>query len=865
VDAHGTATPHLLDGVRVIEWADERAEYVGMVLAGLGAEVIKLEPIGGSPTRRIGPFLEDRPGPDRSLYFWQYNRGKRSIALDPRSNADREQLEELLRDADVLLTSETARDLSGAGWGDARLRASFPRLVVARVTPFGDEGPWADYVGSDLIHLALGGQVMNCGYDPRPDGEYDLPPIAPQMWHAYHVTGENMLMAILGALFRRERAGTGQILSGAIHEALSKNTEIDLMNWVMLRSPVRRQTCRHAVDSVSLSPTIQQTKDGRWFMTHPTGRTGGPALRGFLDSFGMASDLDEAEEEVAHAGRVIPGSSPVDDVLAHTLALVERVVRKHTYADYPWRDAQDAGIMVAPLRRPEENMDDPHWRVRGTYAEVAHPELGRSFTYVASKWVSSETSWATGRRAPLVDEDRHAILAESAARTAARDVTALVVAPSQPERRGPASRHGRAFALDGVRVLDFGWFLASAGGTRFLAALGAECLKVEWAANPDTRIGAMAPVGGRAARRAATGPLEGVLDPDMGGQFNNKNAGKRGISLNVRHPEGLAIARRLVAGSDIVAEGFSPGVLDRWGLGYDELRAIKPDIIYAQQSGMGALGTYGRFRAIGPIAGSLSGLSEMSGLPEPAMPAGWGYSYLDWIGAYSFASAMLAALYYRERTGMGQRIDASQTETGLFVGGTAVLDRSANGRGWTRYGNRSPYKPAAPHGIYPSSGGDAWIAIACFDERHWRELIAEAGEPEWAHDLRFATLELRLGAQDALDAAIGGWTNGRDRYELMDALQARGVPAGVCQTAEDRVETDPQLRELAWLTELPGTRIGTWPVADFSVRMSETPADIGGPVGRAAPIYGEDNEYVYGELLGYSTADIARLAEDGVI
>ena len=139
----------------------------------------------------------------------------------------------------------------------------------------------------------------------------------------------------------------------------------------------------------------------------------------------------------------------------------------------------------------------------------------------------------------------------------------------------------------------------------------------------------------------------------MGGQFNNKNAGKRGISLNVRHPEGLEIARRLVAMSDIVAEGFSPGVMDRWGLGYDELRRIKPDIIYAQQSGMGTAGPYGRFRAVGPIAAALSGVSEMSGLPEPAMPAGWGYSYLDWIGAYSFATAMLAALYHRDRTGRG--------------------------------------------------------------------------------------------------------------------------------------------------------------------------------------------------------------------
>src|SRR4029077_8668403 len=132
--------------------------------------------------------------------------------------------------------------------------------------------------------------------------------------------------------------------------------------------------------------------------------------------------------------------------------------------------------------------------------------------------------------------------------------------------------HNKPFPLQGVKILDFAWFLASAGGTRFLAAMGAESFKVEWKDNPDTRLAAMAPIGGRAARDAATGPLPGVTDPDMGGQFNNKNPGKRGISLNVRHPKGLEIARRLVAMSDVVAEGFSPGVLDSWGLGYDALR-----------------------------------------------------------------------------------------------------------------------------------------------------------------------------------------------------------------------------------------------------------------------------------------------------
>jgi crotonobetainyl-CoA:carnitine CoA-transferase CaiB-like acyl-CoA transferase len=502
---------------------------------------------------------------------------------------------------------------------------------------------------------------------------------------------------------------------------------------------------------------------------------------------------------------------------------------------------------------------DPHWLARRSCTDVEHPELGRSFRYATSKWRATRTSWVVGRRAPLLNEDAATVTPERP-----RDLPVTAPGARPPLHEGRSTR-GKPFPLHGVRILDFTWFLASAGGTRFLAAFGAESIKVELKSHPDTRMAAMAPVGGRAARDRATGPLPGVTDPDMGGQFNNKNPGKRGISLNVRHPRGLEIARRLVAMSDIVAEGFSPGVLDSWGLGYDALRAIKPDIIYVQQSGMGAQGTYGRFRTVGPVANSFSGLSEMSGLPEPAMPAGWGYSYLDWMGAYSFALAMLTALFHRERTGEGQWVDASQAEVGLLISGTTILDWSANGRIFTRYGNRSPYKPAAPHGAYPAAGDDRWLAIACFTEAEWRALTEVAGHPEWATDVRFKDLAGRLKHQDTLDALVSGWTKSRDGYEAMLALQRAGVPAGVCQTAGDRCDNDPQLAALEWLTEVTGTRIGRWPLAEVPVKMSESPAYIGGRLDRGAPCYGEDNDYVYGELLGMSSVEIKSLADEGVI
>ena len=855
----------LLDGLRVVELADEQAEYVGLLLAGLGAEVIKVEPPAGSPTRRIGPFLDDIEGAERSLHFWAFNRGKRSVVLDLSDPSGHDQLRGLLASADVLVESTPRGFLDELGLSADELASAFPALVVARMSPFGDIGPWAGYRGCDLVHLALGGVMANCGYDPRPDGTYDLPPIAPQSWHAYCIAGEQLAIGVVAALLFRRRTGRGQRVSCAVHEAVAKNTELDLMSWVMRRVPLFRQTCRHAAERVSFAPTITHTKDGRWIIMMGLGGRGAEAVAGLLERYGMPDDVAVSNSTVS-TGRPIPGSGHSTLADVHLVEAWGRLVRKFAYADVPWQEAQAAGLLCAPLRKPHENALDDHWWLRQTFSEITHGELGRRFVYPTGKWVSTETAWVPGRRAPGIGEDTAALAESSVARAAAlRAIDRPQRAPSGADGNSGVPTRAMPFALEGIRILDFTWFLASAGATRFLSAFGAECLKVEWHEHPDTRLGAMAPVGGRAARDSATGPLPPVSDPDMGGQFNNKTPGKRGISLNVRHPRGLEIARRLVRISDVVAEGFSPGVMDRWGLGYEALRELRPDVIYAAQSGMGARGSYGRLRAVGPIAAALAGVSETSGLPGPAMPAGWGYSYLDWLGAYSFALAILAALEYRERTGQGQWIDASQTETGIFASPVAILDWSANGRAASRTGNRSPYKPAAPHGAYRCAGEDHWVAIACFDDHDFAALARVAGHGEWLTDPRFATLAARLRHQDALDAVLTRWTQTLDRYDVMTALQAAGVAAGVCQTAQDRCDNDPQLRALGWLTEVDGTKIGRWPVAGVPLAMSESPPYIGGVVDRGAPCYGEDNEYVLGHLLGMSKSEIAELAEDGVI
>ena len=851
-----------LADLRVIEIADEQAEYCGRVLAGLGADVIKVEPPDGSPTRRIGPFYQDAEDPERSLFFWQYCFGKRSVVLDLESGAERERFIELLGTADVLLESTPRGWLAGLGLGADALRERFPSLLVARMTAFGDDGPWADYRASDLVHLALGGPMMNSGYDPRPDGTYDLPPIAPQVWHAYHIAGEQLAIGLLGALLHRRRTGEGQTLSLAVHEAVSKTTELDFMSWIMRAAPFNRQTCRHAHEKVSPMPNIGQTKDGRWILAMGAmGTTGWDALVGLLDRYGMAADLQERVGSLGKAGA--PGVGPRMDpeTATHVTEVILRLIRKFTFDEMPWQEAQRAGLMWVPLRKPHENALDEHWWERGSFAEVEHPELERSFTYSVGKWVSNRAPWKIGPRAPRLGEHTDEVLGDLSRRPTA-----------VPARPGPAagarrSRHGKPFALDGVRVVDLTWYLASGGAPRFLSAMGADVIKIEWHENLDLRLNyAQSPIGGREAREKATAPLPSDNSTiNLSGQFHNKRPGQLGISLNLRHPKGIEIVRRLIGGADVVAEGFSPGVMEKWGLGYPALCEIKPDVIYVQQSGFGQQGKYGRYRTVGPVAQAMGAASEMSGLPEPAPPAGWGYSYLDWFGAYTMALAIVAGLNHRERTGEGQWIDSSQCDCGIYVSGTSILDWSANGRVWQRYGNRSPYKPAAPHGAYRCAGEDRWIAIACFDDADWKAVAEIAGRPEWLADARFATLEARLAHQDALDAAVESWTREGDRYALMERLQAAGIAAGVCQNMQDRCEHDPQLDHLQWLTELTGTEIGTWPVSEMPVKMSATPPHMGGPIDRGAPCYGEDNERVYGELLGMSTREIASLKEEGVI
>lgn len=408
-------------------------------------------------------------------------------------------------------------------------------------------------------------------------------------------------------------------------------------------------------------------------------------------------------------------------------------------------------------------------------------------------------------------------------------------------------------ALSKYRICDFTGQLAGAGATKWLAAFGAEVIRIE------------DPV--RQGRWDILRGVEPFVDErrgiDLGGGFNNHNTGKYGITLNLRTDRAREILRELIAVSDAVTENFAAGVLASWGFDYAAMKAIKPDIVYVSNAGFGHTGPYARFKTWGPIVQAISGLTFTSTLPGQP-PAGWGYSYMDHTGAYYMAMAVLLALIHRERTGEGQWVDLACTEAALGLHGPAILDWTVNGRPMRRdeplCSNRSAWPPMAPHGIYPCAGADQWVAIACRDDADWQALGTVIDEP-WCNEPRWATLAGRLAEQDDLDERLRAWTANRDKFQIAEAVQNAGVPAAPVQTPEERIEHDPSTAAFGLWPTVTHTQMGRVRVDGLPVHFSETDWRIE----RGAPCLGEHTDEVLGRVLGYDESEIAKLREEGVI
>lgn len=423
--------------------------------------------------------------------------------------------------------------------------------------------------------------------------------------------------------------------------------------------------------------------------------------------------------------------------------------------------------------------------------------------------------------------------------------------------RRPRPRTG---PLAGIRVADFCWMGVGAVATRLLADFGADVIKIE----DRSRLDMPRRLPFYKDDPRTYGDEDPNPDPDKGGLFNNYSRNKLGVTINMRAARGRDLADRLIAASSVVTENFAPGVMERWGLTYERLCELSPEVVYARMSGYGHSGPHVGYRSYGPVIQAVSGLTFVSGLPDRE-PSGWGLSHMDNQAAYYNSAALLMAILHREATGKGAEIDVSAVEAGINLLGPLLLDVAVNDRPTRRpgfpTGNRLENALAAPHGVYPCSQEDRWVAIAVFDDDDWSRLVKALDGPAWADDPRFATQAQRHACQDDLDAHLSAWTRTRTPHDVMHQLQGAGVAAAAVQDAEDLAETDPQVAHRGTFFEMDHPVIGPARFEGSPVLFSGFAQDNW----RSAPLLGEDNDYVFTEVLGLPADEVAELAAEGII
>ena len=386
--------------------------------------------------------------------------------------------------------------------------------------------------------------------------------------------------------------------------------------------------------------------------------------------------------------------------------------------------------------------------------------------------------------------------------------------------------------LKNIRILDFTWVLAGPFATRILADFGAEVIQVQ--------------------------PLvTEVEDRFARGYYNTWNRNKLGITLNLNRPQGVALAKKLVGISDAAVENFAPRVMANWGLDYDNLKKIKPDIIMLSMSAMGHTGPWRDYVGFGPTVQAFSGITYLTSYPGKP-PSGLGSSYADHVAGLMAALALLGALEHRWKTGEGQYIDVSQVEAMSSLLGSAFLEYAIDGKPPEPAGNRP--SEAAPHGVYRCRGDDRWCAIAVFTDEEWQGFKRALGNPAWTEGSKFSTLASRLRNAEELDKLVEGWTKEHTAEEVMALLQGQGVAAGVVQDASD-LANDPQLRARGFFIELEHPELVKTISDAVPIKLPDTPARYS----RAAPMQGQDNDYVYKQLLGMSDDELAELRQQGII
>ncbi|MYE32797.1 MAG: CoA transferase [Chloroflexi bacterium] len=804
-----------LDGLRIIELAEGVAgPYCGKLFADLGADVVKVEPPEGDRTRRAGPFKDGEPNPEGSGLFLYLNTNKRGVTADLATDEGREAVLGLLAGADALVTDLYEDDLRALGLDYDDLRERFPALVFTSLTPFGRGGPHGSYRGNAFTSYHASGMSWETPTNQVRDPA-NQPPLAPGNPQADYMTGATGAAATMGALFQRESTGRGQLVDISGQEANANHIRTTISSVVHNPDLV---TGREKVNFDFLVPC----SDGYVFLTpyhfdHWWDR--------FQEIMGEP-DWARSEAFLTAADRAL--NCDAIEPLVHLWSV------QYTRAEL-YQMSLDIGIPCFPVYSPAEMMESTQFKARDFLESVEDPEAG-AFVRPGPAALLSETPYRQAGRAPRLGEHNAELLSQPAAEPPA---------PASGDQRPADRRAAGDLPLSGVRVIDFGWILSVPHSTAWLGALGADVIRIE----SEHRLDLLRATG----MTRGSGGIPGL---NRSGPFLGLNYSKRGVTLNLQTDRGKALAKELVSSADIVTMNYAAGVAERLGLGYQDLTAIKPDLIMMFGSPLGQTGPEAHSTGWGPTTLAYTMLPHVTGYPG-GTPSSMGGSYPDFVVGVHMAFAMMSALRHRDRTGQGQYIDVAMGETTVAMTPEPLLEWTMSGTDQPMRGNRDPGR--APQGVYPSAGEDRWVAISVEDDEMWAGLRRALGDPEWARDPGLGTLEGRQARHDDIDRELSAWTSSRSPQEAAALLQAEGVAATAVLDGFGLLE-DPQLRYRGFFVDIDHPEVGVTASAGIPLRYSETQLHYG-----STPLLGQHNREVFTDLVGLEPAEIDQLVEEQVL
>jgi crotonobetainyl-CoA:carnitine CoA-transferase CaiB-like acyl-CoA transferase len=801
--------------VRVVDLSEGVAGAYGTrLLAAWGADVVKVERPGGDPVRWLGPRLGESP--DGSLLFAHVNAGKRGAVLDARTEPGCRAILGLVERADLVVESAAPGWWRERGVDFAKLCEERPELVVCSVTPFGQDGPRAQWRTTALTAAASGGQMLLCG-------DEDRPPLKTAGFQAEYQAGLHVFAASITALLAAKRTGIGDHLDLSIQEV--------------------QAACLEAAGPIAMVRGSDSTRTGNqlravWGLyATADGHIGVSAMARQTASVYRCIGHPELAEDASFGNLLL---NPEMNSLVE--ALMSEWCGARTSAEI-FAEAAKERAPFSLVATPEDLLASRALAEAGFWREVQHPVVGRH--RLTGVPFDIDGYGGEVRRAPLLGEHTAEVLAE-------------LEGQGEP---GGSSRGASQTAglLEGIRVLDLTQVWAGPYATRFLADMGADVIHIEGPAFPDAVRGI-----GRA------GDERGF---DKSTYFNEYNRNKRGLVLDLHDGRGMEAFRRLVAKADVVIENWSVGVAERLGIGYDELRALNPRIVFAQMPPFGKTGPEANRVGFGPSIEQMGGLVALQGY-EGGPPHRSGISYGDPNAGVVAAGAVALALYKRELTGQGSHVVLRQRDNITGMVGEFMLAAQLGAEAPVRIGNRDP--GMAPHGVFrcrddsgrmqaDAAGNplreltETWVAIAVEDDAGWAALVSVVDD-EALRDRGLATARGRLAAQEELDTALERWTRRRDAEDVAAQLQAVGVSAMPVLSPLMLVRDAHLAARRAYGTYdhpeagVCGTMAPVW-------RLARRPA----ATMRPAPCFGQHNAEVLVGLAGLSPGEVKDLEDAGVV